>query len=136
MKRLQTLLSPLPPWTLTLATVAAILWLTLSPAPLGPQPPLLFPGADKVVHALMFGFLTLMLCLDRQRAKGWKSPAPAFVWGAAAASALLGTAIEFAQLSMGLGRGFETSDILADAVGAALAAILWIECHNRFRRKQ
>ncbi len=70
MLRKQT--SKLPPWILSILTVALILWLTLAPDPLGDDSPRLFPGADKVAHAIMFGFLTVVQLLDRQRRQEWK----------------------------------------------------------------
>lgn len=46
--------------------LAVILWLTLAPQPLPDAGGswLDFPGADKVVHALMFGALALVLAVD------------------------------------------------------------------------
>lgn len=106
-------------------TVASILWLTLAPDPLGDDAPRLFPGADKVAHAIMFGFLTAMVLLDRQRKNGWAPVSAPSAWGAAAFSTALGVAIEVAQLMMALGRGFEVADMAADAAGAALCALIW-----------
>ena len=124
MLRKQT--SKLPPWILSILTVALILWLTLAPDPLGDDSPRLFPGADKVAHAIMFGFLTVVRLLDRQRRQEWKRLDRPIVWTAAAFSTLLGIAIEFIQLSMGMGRGFEVADMVADAVGSAICALLWL----------
>lgn len=125
MERLKSHLSGLPSWLLTALTVLLIMWLTLSPDPLGPEPPKLFPGADKIVHALMFGFLTAMVCLDKERKNGWSQLSARFLLIAAISSALFGAIIEVAQFTMNLGRGFENGDIIADTVGAMLVALLW-----------
>jgi len=118
-------ISSLPSWILSGLTLVLILWLTLSPDPLGNDTPRLFPGADKVVHAIMFGFLTLMLLLDWQRSRRWRQVTGKAITGSACISTLTGIAIEFAQLHMDMGRGFEISDMVADATGALLCALVW-----------
>ena len=122
-------ISLLPAWLFTALTVGLILWLTLSPDPLDDEDIPLFPGADKIAHAIMFGFLTVMILLDRQRKREWRRLTKRFILGAAATSTFLGIAVEFAQLLMRMGRSFETADMLADAVGAFFCA--WL-----FRRLQ
>ncbi len=126
-------LSKWPPWILTIVVSLAIIYLTLVPQPLGDDAPRLFPGADKVVHALMFGGLTFVILLDSQRRHGvsrraldWQSLPPGFVWTVAADSAFAGIIIECLQFFMGLGRGFEITDILADTIGSFVFAGLWL----------
>ena len=125
MEKIRATISKLPGWILTAATTLLILWLTLAPNPLGDDAPTLFPGADKVVHALMFGFLVTMILLDRERKDGWLPVKDAWIVGSVAASALLGAAIEVAQLLMGVGRGFEWADMGADAIGASICGYGW-----------
>lgn len=126
MEKFRQILSKLPAAIFSVFTVILILWLTLAPKPLGDDPPQLFPGADKIVHAIMFGFLTAMMLLDWQRIHGWERA----TWGMstlyATAVSFFGIFIECAQSFMGLGRGFDWWDILADAIGAFLIAVLWI----------
>lgn len=126
MERIRKSLSKWPPAILSAITVLIILWLTLAPKPLGDDPPQLFPGADKIVHALMFGFLTAMMLLDWQRINNWKKVS----WGMSilygVAVSFFGIFIECAQNLMGLGRGFDWWDILADVTGAFLVAIIWM----------
>lgn len=125
MNRAQRIIENLPPWLLTAMTTAAILWLTLAPRPLGDMKPELFPGADKVVHAIMFGGLLLMIYVDKARSAGWRPPHAFFIVAAMLVVILFGTAIEFIQGSMNIGRSFDTYDILADAAGSILVAIIW-----------
>lgn len=140
-----------PPWILTIVVSLAILYLTLVPQPLPDDTPKLFPGADKVVHALMFGGLTFVILLDRQRRanykpnKGdstysegiksdggegkeniWQPLSKSFVWIVATVSALAGIVIECLQWAMGLGRGFDVADIFADVTGSFFFAALWL----------
>ena len=122
-----------PSWILTIVVTLAILYLTLWPDPLPDDTLQLFPGADKVVHALMFGGLTLVILTDRQRqsarrnaSRHWTPLRAPFVWTVALFSALFGAVIECLQWAMGLGRGFELADIAADTIGAFLFGGLWL----------
>ena len=125
MERLRNCLSRWPSAIFSLITIIVILWLTLAPKPFGDETPQLFPGADKLVHALMFGFLTAMLLLDWQRKNRWHPTRLIRIILCGSASALLGITIEFIQDSMGMGRGFEIGDIIADIIGAYSIGILW-----------
>ena len=125
-KSLKVALTRLPAGLFSGLTVMAILWLTLAPKPLGEETPSFFPGADKVAHAIMFGGLVWMLIFDWQRKQRW---IPASFWlsiNCAALSSIFGCVIEFLQASMGMGRGFEFFDIVADTVGSFLFAFLWL----------
>ena len=119
-------LSALPSWLFTTVTLIAILWLTLAPKPLGDQPPPLFPGADKLAHAIMFGGLVWMIFLDIQRKHLWRPIKLNNAIIIAITVSILGILIEIAQATMGLGRGFEILDIISDAVGAFLFAFIWL----------
>lgn len=119
-------MSGLPPAIFSLITLIVILYLTLFPHPLGEEMPPLFPGADKLVHAVMFGFLTLMLLLDKQRKNNWKTVTWATDFKAMMISACIGIAIEFAQFWMALGRSFELFDMIADCIGVGVSGLAWI----------
>ncbi|MCH5241273.1 MAG: VanZ family protein [Muribaculaceae bacterium] len=126
MESLRKVLSKLPAWLLSIVTLLVILWLTLAPKPLGDETPMLFPGADKLVHGIMFGFLGTTMMLDWQRKNRWKLVFPKRVFICATLSAILGVLIEVAQANMGLGRGFEYGDIVADTIGAYVFGIVWM----------
>lgn len=117
-----------PPWILTIIVSLAILYLTLVPDPLPDDTPQLFPGADKVVHGLMFGGLTSVILLDRQRrgSDRWHTLSARFALSIALLSSVAGVVIEFLQLTMDMGRGFEVADIVADTVGSFVFASLWL----------
>lgn len=127
---LKRFLTSLPQWFLSLLTVLAILWLTLAPRPLGDDPPQLFEGADKIVHGIMFGGLTAMLLLDWQRKHFWHEEKWFRALIYAVVASLFGIFIEFAQASMGLGRGLEVSDMIADSIGSFIFAIIWMFLQN------
>lgn len=126
MERARQILSRFPAHIFSLVTFLVILWLTLAPRPLGEEPPRFFEGADKIVHAIMFGGFSWTLLLDWQRKHGWKKVFPYRGLVYALGSALLGIAIEFTQAGMGLGRGFEYADIIADTAGAFIFTWIWM----------
>jgi len=91
----------------------------------------LFPGADKVVHACMFGGLFFAACFDR---KLWRTkkrtmrhelthrPQKHYIILLIALNCVaLGGGIELLQGAMELGRGADWLDFLADAAGVAIA---------------
>lgn len=125
-KQIKSKAEKLPGWIFTFLIVAAILWLTLAPHPLGDQDTPLFPGADKLVHAIMFGVLTVAMLFDRSRKRAWSDTPAGIAILFAAISALFGCAIEFIQDFMGIGRSFEYADMIADTSGAALASAVWM----------
>ena len=115
----------LPGWTLTSVCSMAIAWLTLAPRPIGDVDLPLFPGADKLVHAIMFGGLSLCILLDTlRRGPRWHP----FTWTgwlvAAFIASLAGLVIEYLQLYTQLGRSFEWTDWIADSFGAFLLPLL------------
>ena len=128
--KFKRLLAVFPPWLFTGVTLLCILWLTLAPKPLGEEPPGLFPGADKVAHAIMFGGFSCMMMLDWQRKNRWERATPLMAIVCGILSSMWGIAIEFAQDAMGLGRGFEYGDILADVAGAFFFALVYIFLQN------
>lgn len=112
----------LPKWTLTPLCVAAILWLTLAPHPLPDVDLPLFPGVDKVVHALMMAGLLWSWALDVMRSRRrWCRPA--HILPAAVCVVAFGGAIELIQMEMHAGRGAEWLDFAADTAGAVIAAL-------------
>lgn len=118
-------LKALPGWILTIVTVGVILWLTLWPDPVGAEDLPLFPGADKIVHGLMFGFLTFVALLDWTRGRDFNSVSAKVIFTTATLSTLLGILIEFAQDGMALGRTYDELDILADGIGSFSVAGGW-----------
>ena len=86
----------------------------------------LFKGADKWVHAIMFGALTSCIMLDRQRHACWHELTPAFAFMSGGVSTLAGVAIEYLQRYMELGRSYDPGDIAADAGGALVALLFYL----------
>lgn len=107
-------------WWVSLTGVSAILYLTLMPDPVPGEPIPMFAGADKVVHAIMFGGLYGMIWVDtiRRRRRWWRRPAAWYGVGVC----LFGGLIELLQGWMGLGRGCDVLDWYADGAGVLLAA--------------
>lgn len=130
MTGLKKTLARMPGWILSGFTTLAILWLTLAPKPLGEKPPPLFPGADKLAHAIMFGGLAVMILLDWQRKHEWERIGWPKTVACAIAVSIFGIIIEITQAAMGLGRGFEYGDILADTTGAFFFPFIYLFFQN------
>lgn len=132
MRHIRSLLSKLPTGLLSGITLAIILWLTLAPHPTGDLDIPLFEGADKVVHLIMFGFLTFVVLLETAKYRKWISLPLPLIGIIAIICACIGIGIEFAQTAMGLGREFEILDILADSAGAIGVGAIWAMVQNTF----
>lgn len=111
----------LPPLSLSVICLAAIVYLTLVPHPLPDNDLGLIPGMDKIVHAVMFFGLALCLAIDLKR-RGLKRESdrinrflPPML------SAVAGGVIEIIQMAMGIGRSGDILDFVADTAGAFLS---------------
>lgn len=132
MSGFRTTIDRFPSWIFTVLTVLLILWLTLARKPLGEMHVELFYGADKVVHALMFGWLAAMIILDYSRSRCWSCPAMSVIFTAVTVSSLFGVFIEFLQERMHNGRTFDIEDIVADFSGAVIAGGIWLLLRTRY----
>ncbi len=126
MKKIITGLMKIVPkrWISTALVVLAILYLTLVPRPL-PDNNIDIPGLDKAVHAVMFGGLAFVACIDMaMRGRGRYAFLPSRrAWGVAIAVAAFGGAVEIAQQSMGAGRSGDVWDFAADCAGVAIGIL-------------
>lgn len=120
MKAIRKFVAVVPPWCFSIFIVAVIGYLTLVPKPLPDTDIQLFEGADKVVHAIMFGGLAWALCLDYARRHSLQSLSAGVLCLFASLSINFGALIEFLQDYMQLGRGCDFWDFVADAVGVVL----------------
>lgn len=117
-------IAKLPPATLTITVLIVILYLTLTPEPLPHTHIHLFPGADKVVHAIMFGGLTGAMALDCSRRSSVSTLTLGVLATMVIISTVTGGCIELAQDYMGMGRGCELWDFIADGIGAIAGALM------------
>lgn len=119
----------------TIVVVGLILYATLDPNPLPNTRIILFKGADKVIHGLMFGALAFALSFDFCKKCFGKYKAVNVAIAMALISSLCGIMIELAQEAMGLGRSAELYDAIADTVGAFIGAFIWIPFGHRIFSK-
>jgi VanZ family protein len=112
MQRLRT-------WGLTLAWAAVIVAVTAAPASTLPAAPLV-PGADKLVHAVLFGALTWFALQARARDREARMPQ----WALVAAIAVFAAGDEWMQHFVP-GRGADVADWIADMVGTLVAVRLF-----------
>ena len=111
-------------WWPTAIVLIAILWLTLAPDPVGDTHIELFPGADKLIHAIMMGGLASAAMFDYRRNRGRKPYRPLsaipliiiFI-----CTAVFSGLDEIAQGAMHLGRSSDALDFLADIIGIIIA---------------
>lgn len=127
---MKKLLTRLPAWTLTITVSLVILYLTLVPRPIPAEMVPMFPGADKIVHGIMFGALAGAIVLDRFRRYGC-GRARVFTALAALIAFVAGGVIELLQGAMDMGRGREVMDLVADGIGAWLGAVLAAAIGNK-----
>lgn len=123
-KKTINILYKIPQWVLTVSMVALVSFLTLDSEPLCGVHIALFPGADKVVHGLMFFAIAFSLHFDISR-KGKRKFFITLV--NIIAVSLFGGLIEIFQDAMGVGRSADFYDFIADTIGAAfgVAAAIW-----------
>lgn len=130
--KIKAILSHIPKWLMSGIVLALVLWLTLAPHPTGNTNIHLFPGADKVVHGIMFGGLAFVVCIDMMHARHWHKLGLATIGCIAFCTCILGIIIEIAQEKMGLGRSLEILDMLADSAGALIGCGIWAALNDNF----
>lgn len=131
MKRIRMAIERIPTWTMTCIVVAVVAWLTLASKPVGDMQPLLFKGADKIAHALMFAGIATAFMLDLHKHYARRLTATCRV-SACLIAAMLGIGSEMMQHAMHAGRTFEWGDVAADSIGALLAFIAWNAIEKTF----
>lgn len=124
LKKILLRLASLPPFMLSALCGLAIIYLTLFPKPLPDNDLQLIPGADKIVHAIMFGGFALCLNLDFSRKKDFLIPNNSKLLYFGILSVAFGGIIELLQKFMDLGRGGDFPDFLADIAGVLLFTII------------
>lgn len=112
-------------WVATVLVVLCILYLTLVPRPL-PDNNIDIPGLDKVVHAIMFGGLAFVACIDlsRRSRRRFVPLAPRALLLVGTSVTIFGGAIEIAQEAMDMGRGGDILDFAADVAGIVAGVFL------------
>lgn len=134
---MRKILADMPVWLATVVVLAAILYLTLYPNPLPENDIPLFPGADKLVHALMMFGLSGCVAYDYMRSrygKGRMTPPKGMLLCLLALTILFGGVIELLQSWMDLGRSEDILDFVADAAGAIVAFVVELLFWTRLRR--
>lgn len=106
-------------WWPTALVVAVIAYATLSSNPVGAESIPLFPGADKLIHAIMFGGLFAAIVFDLRR--DGKKADTQWLCIIAAIALAAGALDELTQELMRNGRKGDILDLAADAVGIAVA---------------
>ncbi|MCM1094564.1 MAG: VanZ family protein [Lachnospiraceae bacterium] len=134
---MRKLLSAMPVGLASFVVLVAVLYLTLYPNPLPENDIPLFPGADKVVHALMMFGLSGCVAYDYMRSRYGKdkmTPPKGMLLCLLALTTLFGGVIELLQSWMDVGRSEDILDFVADAAGAIVAFVVELLFWSRLRR--
>lgn len=109
-------------WTLSWVMLLAVVSLSLVPLPAFPST----PGVDKLVHGLAYAALTLsFLFAGVWRPGRGEGRYPMAAFTILIGAVVVGVIVELIQDVQSY-RSMDAFDALADAVGAALGAILWL----------
>lgn len=113
-------------------TLGVVLYATLWPDPTGSVGAGFFPGADKLIHAIMMGGLLGAIIFDRRRSG--KRLTVKFVVYSALCLTLFSAVDEIAQHYMNLGRTWDIMDFGADCGGLIIATLSAPPVVNRIFR--
>lgn len=102
-------------------TAGVILYATLSADPTGDVPMVLFPGADKLIHAVMFGGLAGAIAFDWQRGHRRRRMPARLMCLIGLGVAVFGAVDELAQMLLTRERSGDWLDWLADIAGVIVA---------------
>lgn len=128
---MKRILYNLPPYTFSIIILSVILYLTLDPDPLPDNEFRLFPGADKLIHAIMFAAMAGAIALDRWRRGEVKAVSCNSLALYALIASAMGGVIEFMQRAMDVGRSADVWDFVGDTIGAIIGVIV---AHWWFKR--
>ena len=121
---MQRFIRHIPPYLPTAMVLAAILYISLAPNPMPDEIPLLlFPGADKIIHFIMYCALTGTFCFDYYR-RGLLNSELQTLATALVVSIIIGGVIELLQGYMGIGRSNDWWDFAANTAGCLTGVII------------
>lgn len=117
---MKKIIKKIPTGLLSVLTIALIAYLSLDDDPFDASRVQLFEDADKVVHAIMYAFLTCVLVFDCAKSKisvGLKVKSICLCALVAFAFSML---MEYLQDAMGLGRAADIGDVIANFTGTVI----------------
>ena len=112
------------PGVLYVITLAIILYISLSSNPLNVRGFEWYYGSDKIIHAVMWGFLTMVMAYEGSKAlyffdPGWELYICMFL-----INSLLSVLVELVQELMKIGRHFDIYDIVANCAGVLVCGLV------------
>lgn len=121
-------------WWPSALTVLIVLYGTLFPDPIGTEDMPVFPGYDKLIHAIMMGGIASAIMFDYRRSG--RSLSTRYVLVVGVWVTVFAVADEFVQHLVAPNRTFDVLDILAGVAGVVIASVAAPPVINRiFRRK-
>lgn len=122
--RVKLLLLKLPPYFYSIIVISIVLYLTLFPDPIPETDIMLFPHADKLIHAIMMMGVVLSLSFDYIRKEQHLKMSPFTLCCFFIATVLFGVIIEFLQDYMNIGRSKDFYDFIANVIGSIAGAVI------------
>lgn len=120
--KLMVIIDKFPKGLMSVASMLLIVYLSLDDNPFEADRVLLFEGADKVAHCLMYAFLTLILALDFS--KFYRNIGAMHMGICALFAFAFSVLMEYLQGAMNMGRSFSLTDMIANFVGIFFGFLL------------
>ncbi len=132
---MRQLLKSIPVGVLSALAIVLTAYFSLDPNPLGDNNIMLFAGADKVAHLLLYLLVTVLFITDYAKYKLPHHTKLNLELMFMCCAMLLGLLMEVGQLVLSNGRIYDVIDLAANCVGAfaGFAYMHWWGLH-RFRR--
>lgn len=118
-------------WPAIIWSVIIFILLAMPPLTIASEKQFAFSQADKIIHAILFGVLVVLWGFYLHPKYKLKSRFLSVVSGVVFLATMYGIAMEYVQLSVG--RDFDTLDMIADGVGAALGGLIVMAIKNKPR---
>lgn len=116
---MKKIIRKIPTGLLSVLSMALVAYLSLDNDPFSTSHVKLFPGADKVIHVIMYFCLAVVFIIDYSKHRHPRSPKTDKMCMFAFAAFVYGVVMELLQGSMGQGRSVSLADAIANFVGAA-----------------
>ncbi len=131
---MRKLIKSIPAGIASALTCLLIAYLSLDPNPLDINDVPLFPGSDKLLHAIMYCCATVVFLLDYAKSRLPHHTKINNEVAITAATMVFGFVMEILQLVMRMGRSYDMLDVVANCIGAAMGFVAvryWLM--HRFR---
>ena len=121
-------------WWPSIVTILVVLYATLWPDPTGDTDIMIFPGFDKLVHAIMMGGIASAVLFDHRRFG--KPLTMVYIVRVAVTIGIFSALDEYLQGVISPARTFDIWDIMANVGGILIASVTAPPVINRLFKKK